>query len=220
VIGLVFALKFEAKYFNKNDNISKSKFCILNTVGKRIGAEMQFLISKNNLQCIVLMGFAGGMNEFLSVGDVVLVSNYTSNQFLPHFQSIAGSHKVVNLVTVDHVLETRSEKEHCRRESGAECCDMETAHVWKIAHQFEIPMITVRCISDALTSDMPIPGNILIDPRTSRPNALRLLGYLSSHPTRIQGFIQMVRHASHAAQRLATVAQDEFLPQIESLLRE
>jgi purine-nucleoside phosphorylase len=218
VIGIVFALGFEAKNFKKNFSHSKIKYCILNVTGVRIAEEVDFLIRKNNIQCIVLMGFAGGMNDSLRVGDVVLARNYTSAQFLPHFEASAASFKIAQLVTVNHVLETRAAKEHCRQESRADCCDMESAHVWNIAQRLSIPMITLRSISDAKNSDMPIPGDILIDPRSSRPNTLRLIGYLLRHPTHVPEFIRMVRQASRAAKRLAEVGQQEIIPRIERVI--
>ena len=91
MIGIVFALGFEAKNFKKTFSHSKIKYCILNVTGVRIAEEVDFLIRKNNIQCIVLMGFAGGMNDSLRVGDVVLAKNYTSAQFLPHFEACAGN---------------------------------------------------------------------------------------------------------------------------------
>ena len=186
--------------------------------GVRIAEEVDFLIRKNNIQCIVLMGFAGGMNDSMRVGDVVLARNYTSAQILPHFEASAASFKIAQLITVNHVLETRAAKEYCRQESRADCCDMESAHVWNIAQRLSIPMITVRSISDAWNSDMPIPGDILIDPRSSRPNTLRLIGYLLRHPTHVPEFIRMVREASCAAKRLAEVGQQEIIPRIERVI--
>jgi len=215
MIGVIFALRFEAKNFKKRFSHSKIKYCILDVTGMRIAEEVDYLIRKNNIQCIVLTGFAGGLTDSLRVGDVVLAKNYTSTQFLPYFEASAASFKIVQLVTVNHVLETCAAREQCRQESGADCCDMETAHVWRVAQSLSIPMITVRSISDAKNSDMPIPGDILIDPRTSRPNTLRLIGYLLRHPKHVPGFIRMVRQASHAAKRLAKVAQQEMIPCIE-----
>jgi purine-nucleoside phosphorylase len=218
MIGVIFALGFEAKNFKKRFSNSNIKYCIINATGLRIAEEIHFIIRKNNIQCIVLTGFAGGLNDSLCVGDVVLAKNYTSTQFLPYFEANAASFKMVHLVTVNHVLETCAAKEQCRQESGADCCDMETAHVWRVAQSLSIPMITVRSISDAKNSDMPIPGDILIDPRTSRPNTLRLIEYLLRHPKHVPGFIRMVQQASHAAKRLAEVAQQEMIPRIKRAL--
>jgi hypothetical protein len=218
VIGVIFALGFEAKNFKKTFSHSNLKYCILNVTGMRIAEEVDFLIRKYNIQCIVLMGFAGGLNDSLCVGDVVLARNYTSAHFLPSFEASAAIFKMVHLVTVTHVLETCAAKEHCRQESEADCCDMESAHVWRVAQNLSIPMITVRSISDAKNSDMPIPGDILVDPRSSRPNTLRLIGYLLRHPERVPEFIRMVRQASHAAKRLALVGQQEILPRIEIVM--
>lgn len=215
MIAIVFALGFEAKNFNKTFSKSNTRFCIYDVTGKSIRDEVRDTIRKNNVQCIVLMGFAGGLNTSLRVGDVILAENYTSPQFLPHFESMAESCRSVRLRTVEKVLETRAEKERCWQEWGADCCDMESAHVWNVAQSLSIPMITVRSISDAWDSDMPIPGHILIDPRTSNPNTLRIIGYLVKHPKCLPGFLRMVGQASRAAKRLAEVAEQIIIPHVQ-----
>ena len=217
MIAIVFALGFEAKNFNKHANNSNTKYCIYNLTGRRFADEIDNLIRKNNIQCIVLMGFAGGLNASLRVGDVILAKNYTSAQFLPHFESMSESCRPVHLKTVERVLETRAEKELCWQECGADCCDMESAHVWKVAQSLSIPMITVRSISDAWDSDMPIPADRLIDPRTSRPNTLGIIRYLLRHPRCLPGFFRMVRQASCAANRLAEVAEQIIIPHVQKV---
>jgi hypothetical protein len=213
MIAIVFALGFEAKNFNKHTNNSNTEYCICNLTGNRITDEIYKLIRKNNIQCIVLMGFAGGLNKSLRVGDVILAKNYTSPQFLPHFEVCRSVH----LRTVERVLETRAEKERYWQEWGADCCDMESAHVWNVAQGLSIPMITVRSISDAWDSDMPIPADRLIDPRTSRPNTLRIIQYLLKHPKCLPGFFRMVRQASCAANRLAEVAEQIIIPHVQKV---
>ena len=217
MIAIVFALGFEAKNFNKHTNDSNTEYCIYNLTGRRIADEIDNLIRKNNIQCIVLMGFAGGLDASLRVGDVILAKNYTSPQFLPHFEAMAESCRSVHLRTVEKVLETRAEKELCWQEWGADCCDMESAHVWNVAQSLSIPMITVRSISDAWDSDMPIPADRLIDPRTSRPNTLRIIRYLLRHPRCLPGFFRMVRQASCAANRLAEVAEQIIIPHVQKV---
>lgn len=215
MIAVIFALGFEAKNFSKTANTSDAMYCIYHVTGSLLADKVGYTIRKNNIQCIVLVGFAGGLNSTLRVGDVILAKNYTSPQFLSHFESGAGNCRAVHLRTVERVIEARAEKKRCWQQWGADCCDMESAHVWKVAQSLSIPMITVRSISDAYDSDMPIPGNILIDPRTSKPNTLRLLGYLTRHPECLPEFLRMVKHASCAAKRLATVAEQEIIPFIK-----
>jgi hypothetical protein len=217
MIAIVFALGFEARNFNKTFSKSNTRFCIYDVTGKSIRDDVRDTIRKNNIQCIVLMGFAGGLKASLRVGDVILAKNYTSPQFLPHFESMAESCRLVHLRTVEKVLETRAEKKRCGQEWGADCCDMESAHVWDVAQSLSIPMITVRSISDAWDSDMPIPADRLIDPRTSRPNTLRIIRYLLRHPRCLPGFFRMVRQASCAANRLAEVAEQTIIPHVQKV---
>jgi hypothetical protein len=63
VIGVVFALGFETKNFKNNFSHSKIEYCILNVTGIQIAEEVDFLIRKNNTQCIVIIGFADRINN-------------------------------------------------------------------------------------------------------------------------------------------------------------
>ena len=81
MIAVVFALGFEAKSFSKTTNTSDAMYCIYNVTGSLLADEVGHTIRKNNIQCIVLLGFAGGLNATLRIGDVILAKNYTSPQF-------------------------------------------------------------------------------------------------------------------------------------------
>lgn len=220
MIALVFALEFEARYFQKFPNNSNKWVCIVNTTGLRVAEEVEKIISKNNIQCVVLMGFAGGLDESLCVGDVILAENFTSPEFLRHFKTTSGGYSFARLLTVERVLENCDQKSRFRQESHADCCDMESAHVWKLAERLSIPMLTLRSISDAWDTNMPVPGDILIDPQSSRPKPLRILAHLLRHPQRIPDLIRMLAQASTAGKRLAAVAQQRIIPDIQMLLNQ
>jgi nucleoside phosphorylase len=80
---------------------------------------------------------------------------------LPYFEISTTGCKAVHPITVNHVLGTCDAKDHCRRESGADCSDLGSAHVWNVAQRLSIPMIPARSISDAKNSDTPFPGDML-----------------------------------------------------------
>ena len=81
MIGIVFAFGFDTKNFKKNFSHSKIKYCTLIMTGARITEGVVFLIRKNNIQCIVLMRFAGRLNYSLRFGDVVLTATARALNF-------------------------------------------------------------------------------------------------------------------------------------------
>ena len=86
------------------------------------------------------------------------------------------------------LLATCDAKDHCRRESGADCSDLGSAHVWNVAQRLSIPVIPVRSISDTKNSDTPFPGDMLkLILETLDAITLRLIRYLLRHPKDVPG---------------------------------
>jgi len=216
VIAVICALDFEAKYLKKLFNHSNVIYYVIQRTGDKILSHIEKIISKNNIQCILLIGFAGGINSDFKVGDVVVARNFTSPQFYRLFEKPGGDYAFAQLATVERVAGSRAEKASLHRCTGAQCCDMETAHVWKLAERYALPMITVRAISDAWDRDLPIPDHILIHPMTSKPAGFRIFFHLLTHPRVIPDFIRMVASAAHAAKRLAMVVESDVIPRVHS----
>jgi len=214
VIAVICALDFEAKYLKKTFNHSNVEYYVIQRTGDKIQSHIEKIISKNNVHCIILMGFAGGLTSVFNVGDVVIARNFTSSQFCKLFDEQGGDYAFAQLATVERVAGSRLEKALLHRQTEAQCCDMETAHVWKLAERFSLPMITVRAISDAWDRDLPIPDHILIHPDTSKPAIFRIFFHLLSYPKIIPDFIRMVASAARAAKRLAKVVESDVIPRV------
>ena len=214
MIAVICALDFEAKYLKKTFNHSHVEYYVIQRTGDKVQSHIEKIISKNNVHCIVLIGFAGGLTSSFKVGDVVIARNFTSPQFCRLFDERGGDYAFAQLATVEQVAGSRVEKALLHRQTEAQCCDMETAHVWQLAERFSLPMITVRAISDAWDRDLPIPNHILIHPETSKPASFRIFFHLLSHPKIIPDFIRMVASAAHAAKRLAKVVENDVIPRV------
>ena len=218
MIGVFFALHFEAKDYKRISNSSDTGVFIIGKTGFHITDGLDKIIRKNNIQCIVLIGLAGGLKQSLSIGDVVVAKNYTSQRFFSCLDIPNRSFGFAHLATVDRVLESRADKAIHGSLAGADCCDMETSHVWDLAQNLSLPMITIRAISDTWDTDLPVPGNILIDTRTGQPGAFKILRHLLTHPKCIPGFVRMLKQASCATRQLANVADREIIPCVRKSL--
>ena len=58
----------------------------------------------------------------------------------------------------------------------------ETAQLAEVCAERGLSMLSVRCISDALEDDLPVPADVLLNPQTGRPNPFMLFRYLVSRP--------------------------------------
>jgi hypothetical protein len=74
-------------------------------------------------------------------------------------------------------------------------------------------MLSVRCISDTMGDDLPVPAEVLLEPRTGRPNPLKLFRYMMRYPSCINGFNKLLKNSRIAQVELAK-GLEEILPQL------
>jgi len=213
MIATVFALEFESVGFRA---VQSPQMCVsvwtLGVAGCRSAGALERLIDRHRPEIIVSAGFSGALQPGLGVGTIVVGENYTDSRIagiLPVLPNV----RVGAIVTVDEILETAEKKKALGERSGALAADMETGHIHRICHAVRIPMVSIRCISDDLTQDMPVPGHVLINPETSRPDPAAVFRYLFRHPAKTAGFAKLVAGARTAQHSLARALQ-EILPAI------
>jgi hypothetical protein len=80
-------------------------------------------------------------------------------------------------------------------ETGCLAADLETAQLAEVCAERGLPMLSVRCISDALEDDLPVPADVLLNPQTGRPNPFMLFRYLVSHPSCVTGFGNLLKNS-------------------------
>lgn len=154
---------------------------------------------------LVAAGYAGGVAPQLAVGDLVLGKNFSDPALLARAQALLASEPlhVGCLITRDRVAETAAAKSALAAETGALAVDMETAWIAEVCRQSQIPMLSLRVISDAADQDFPVPGHVLFDSVRQRPRYLALPAWLLAHPRRIAPFAAFVRGLNPARERLA-----------------
>jgi len=118
-----------------------------------------------------------------------------------------------DLFTAEAIVEKSEGKRRLAEETGAIVADLETAHLAKVCAQHQVPMLSVRCISDALDDDMPVPAAVLLNPETCRPDPLGLFRHLITNPTSVAGFNRLLKNAKVAQSKLSE-GLEEVLPQL------
>ncbi len=158
---------------------------------------------------LISSGYAGGLQAKRKVGDLILGENVSEPASLDAASRLLAGRAVHQgtLTTQPAAAETRNEKQALGARSGAAAVDMETAWIAEVCAQMDVPMLSLRAISDAVDQSFPVPGRVLFDARKQRPRYLALPVWLLAHPGRIMPFIRFVRGLGPARAGLAEALQ-------------
>lgn len=213
MIAVAFALEFEGAYFRaKYDARLRLSIWHFGAMGVSAAAVAEKKLATSRPDLLISAGFAGALQETLAVGDLVIGQNYTDPAILERLD-LSARWRVGDLVTVPAILESEADKRRVGQESGAMVADMETQLLADLCRAREVPMLSMRCISDAVADDMPVPAPVLLNPKTGRPEPLLLFRHLISNPTCVTGFNRLVKN-SRAAQAGIASGLEEILPQL------
>lgn len=168
MILVVAAMQEEVKFFYQ-ENLSEVKI-LLTGVGK-VNASMILadFLAINQVSAIYNLGFAGATQPF-EVGDLVLINDaayhdfnlslfgyekgqvpgypkkFTSNiQLVKNIKNILPKIKTGHLLTGDYFM-TKHQEEAC-------ILDMEGAALYQVAFKKEIPIVSVKVVSDVMGMD-------------------------------------------------------------------
>ena len=159
--------------------------------------------AENPPQCVIAAGYAGGLDERLGAGSLVLADNFSDPALLSLAQEIAGRRAWVGkLTSQSEIAETVEAKERLARETAAIAVDMETSVISEVCARFAVPLLSVRAISDPVGMGMPVPGSVWFDSEAQRPRIVAMLRYLALNPSRIPPFAEFVRGTGAARKEL------------------
>lgn len=213
MIAVAFALEFESAVFAaKHDRRLRVAIWLLGAMGAGTAEVLAKKLAQTKPRLVISAGFAGGLRPDLAIGDLVLGTNYSDPNIVSQLTLGERWHKG-DLCTVDAIVEKSEGKRQLAEQSGAIIADMETAHLARICGENQVPMLSLRCISDALADDMPVPANVLLNPETCRPDPMGLFKHLITNPTCVTGFNRLLKNAKVAQTRLSD-GLEEVLPQL------
>ncbi|MDX2082182.1 MAG: hypothetical protein SFU53_15465 [Terrimicrobiaceae bacterium] len=211
MIAIVFALEFEAAEFTADpQRRMRVEVWPLGVTGHRSAHALERRLEIGAPELIVSAGFAGALQANVPVGTIVVGANFTDAGILDALREcpdlLAG-----DLVTVTSILSSAEAKRRLGEETGALAADMETAHLHDIAKREGIPFLSLRGISDSMEQDLPVPGPVLLNPATSRPDPGALFAHLFRNPKASLGFKKLLSDARLARRQLSE-ALDRILP--------
>ena len=198
MIGITFALPTESsdliRELRQAENVDNLLF---GKIGNRevtivhtgVGAEacnerLEILLHKARPEFVITAGFAGAVSEELHLGDLILAENFSHPTLLGLAREILRNRNArsVKLFTSASIINSMSERNEIARKSDAAAVDMETGAIVAICNAHEMPLLSVRAISDTPRDPLPAPPDVLFDIERQRTNYGRLFSYILREP--------------------------------------
>ena len=213
MIAIAFALEYESACFRaRHDARLRVGVWLLGAMGAGAATSLKKKLDANKPSLLVSAGFAGGLQSHLTVGDLVLGENHSDRELLGKL-ALGKRWHVGCVSTAEAIIERAEEKARLGKATGCLAGDLETAQLAKVCAEQALPMLSVRCISDPMEDDLPVPADVLLDPRTGRPDPFKLFRYMMRYPSRINGFNKLLKNSRVAQVELAQ-GLEELLPQL------
>lgn len=168
------------------------------TCRQRIGP----FLDAQPFEFLVSSGFAGGVDPSLGVGDLFLAENFSSPELRARAESILVA-RAGRLVSSGEVVASAAERRAFAAAHGAAAVDMETETIAAACAARNLPLLSLRAISDTAAAPFPAPPAVLFDLARQRTDPRRLGGYLLRHPVAI---VRLLRFSRQIALARATLA--------------
>ncbi len=163
-------------------------------------------------QWIVSAGFAGALTSELQRGHIVMADSLIDQQrrvlevglqIDPAAVAANRSLHVGRLLTVDHLIRYRQEKEQLAAEYGAIACDMETMAVAQACRQQQVRFLSVRIISDQLDDKLPLEVEHMLGQQSLAGKLGAATRALWDRPGSVKDMWKLRETALRASDRLA-----------------
>ena len=234
MIAITFALPAESKalvarvqnrrdtFFQGNNvitgQIASRSLTIFHTgVGRRMAERtLTDFLDHQPFRILISSGFAGGVDDQLSVGDLFLAENVSDAGLLAAAQqTLAGMQPHVGkLFTSSGIVDSAAQRMKLARSRGADAIDMETDVIAQTCVERGIPMLSFRVISDTSREPFPAPPSVLFDIEQQKTPILGLAGYLIRKPSSIGRLLRFSRQIARARENLADaltgLVRDDF----------
>ncbi len=164
---------------------------------------MEIVLRRENFECLISAGFAGALEKDLRVGHLLVSENFSNQELLSSakLKLTADSTFLGRLLTVPRMVESVADRESLNKKHGAAAVDMETEVIDELCRAHNLPMLSIRAISDTASEPFPAPANVLFNVAKQKTDFVRLGVYLITHPSafgRLNAFRKRVAVARKA----------------------
>jgi len=179
---------------------------------------LEKVLDRGNPSLILSIGYAGGLDPKLKVGDVVLadhvlkintaltdVHSYPIDlKQLESLEGLACSKKIVvhrgKLITVDQVVSDSAVKLELGSRYNALAVDMETAALVAHAAEKKISFLSIRAISDTIEQSLIDVSSFVGD--DGKVSKLKAGWYVMTHPCTIKNFLSLRGQSQQATRNM------------------
>lgn len=149
------------------------------------------LLAHETPRRVICAGFAGGLDPALRVGD-----------------TLTADFPGVPILSRELPIETPAEKIAAFRETGARLVDMETATLAEVCAAANVPLTSVRAVSDSADQFLPVPFDAWFDTSRQRARPVALVLHLLRHPSHIAPFVRFLSRLPRVARALAAAVEE------------
>jgi hypothetical protein len=145
---------------------------------------MEVLLRRERFEYLISAGFAGALEKELRIGNLLVAENFSSPQLLrsPRLDLPDDGLFLGKLLTASGMIESNAEREQLATKTGAAAVDMETEFIAEACADQDVPILSLRAISDTLAEPFPAPAHVLFDVEKQKTDFGRLAFYLMTHP--------------------------------------
>lgn len=142
-------------------------------------------LENRRVEFLISSGFAGSLQSALQTGDLLIAENFSNSpllnrtRFLPFNKTrcIYGT-----LTSQPRVIESAEDKDEFAKHTPALAVDMETRIIHELCLKRDIPILSVRGISDGAHETIPVPFRVWFDAHLQKPKPKELALHLIKHP--------------------------------------
>src|SRR5436190_17688985 len=175
-------------------------------VGKMVCRErMEVMLRRERFEYLISTGFAGALEKELRVGHLLVSENYSTPKILesPALELADESTFLGRLATVPRMIEAAGQRETLNKRTGAAAVDMETETIAELCAAHDLPILSLRAISDGSEQPFPAPAHVLFDLAKQKTDFVRLGSYLVAHPAAVSRLNAFRRRIGLARKALA-----------------
>jgi adenosylhomocysteine nucleosidase len=161
---------------------------------------------------IVSAGFAGGLDPRVRRQDLVVATSLVNASgselaidpaaHVPWLAEVQNLHQG-RLLTCDHVIRRREEKQQLGRQYDALAVDMESFAVAEVCRQRAVEFLMIRAISDAVDDELPPDIGKLLAQKSFAGQLGAALGSLFRRPAAAKDLFNLHQNALASSSRLA-----------------
>lgn len=225
-IGIIAALPDEAASLSTHyitpqtpTEIEPGLLLCLSGMGYNNALNAAAALIKQGAGALVSWGVAGGLNEELHSGDLLVAERVLSEQgeftchrdwqdkVLVEFSSTSFRVFNTSLYSSEQIAATRGEKRKLFRRTGADAVDMESAAIAELAEKMKLDFIALRVIADEAVATLP-PAVIRHTDTLGRPKPIRFALSCLFRPSQLASLLLLARAYKTALHTLNDVATD------------